>query len=754
MSTVTINIKYSLTLILVSIVGTCWGQIILDGKNDKVLVPVDNPKEFIISVLENKPILSNQPTVFVFASNQVYNWDGVLYINKMNVTLTGGGTIEGHIHIGTDAETFKKNNFDSYKETSHSNIIISNLRFTKYSVIGSSTEPAKIRSYIISAKPAPQNIAISIVNSCNVKIENCFFDNVPYPIVYTPNEKYVNQNVRRLNIVNCDFELCHTAVYAPSNVNNSLEYGDLLFSNNNVFPTKYGLDVSCIDGLKIFNNTFNTCLPKQHGSNIKAFQPGQVVITNNSFYGEHNGEAVILDSPGTAIIDGNLFSEQGSENPPIEKSRIACLRIIRTVKTSYTSGLAITNNLFSNVNRLPIFADGYFRSASIIGNTVSCTHYTSNKRVLYYFNSYSRDEVNLQPMRLNDNLLEDASGTLTLRMDVIKDMMNSNSLYPDEIWSRNKRIYTLKKGDRYIPVSVVGCSKTKPIYVVRPIKSSYTGDVPFIFNGVQFSIKVTSKTTDSQVLNKIKDVLMPVYGETHTFSIIDNNLWIVGKDMSVPTITPMWELNDKVSSYRFDVIYQNLGYNITVKDVDGKNFVNIPLYNYGIDFNDDCKIVRFGDCLTVLRTTKSNKQAELEFRERPSKKESFKWLYNDMFFACGNNGTTNTNQLLSKIVSLCYSDRATVKGNTIVLKEKDKEYNFNSGGETWYSTYSKHVSDYKFFTESGVEYDPDTGKYNNTGTSSSRPKNPIIGFQYFDTTLGRPIYWNGKEWVDSEGHKR
>ena len=216
----------------------------------------------------------------------------------------------------------------------------------------------------------------------------------------------------------------------------------------------------------------------------------------------------------------------------------------------------------------------------------------------------------------------------------------------------------------------------------------------------------------------------------------------------------MWELNDKVSSYRFNVIYQNLGYNITVKDVDGKNFVSKPLYNYGIDFNDDGKIVRFGDCLTVLRTMKSNKQAELEFRERPSKKESFKWLYNDMFFACGNNGTTSTNQLLSKIVTLCYSERAIVKGNTVVLKEKDKEYNFNSGGETWYSTYNKHVSDYKFFTESGIEYDPDTGKYNNAGTSSSRPKNPILGFQYFDTTLGRPIYWNGKEWVDSEGHKR
>lgn len=732
-------------------------DVVIKGNVDfvkPVSVPIDNPKSFITTILEHKPVVSNLPTVFIFSSNQIYNWDGDLVINKKNVTLTGGGTIEGHIHIGVDAETFMKNGFDSYKETAHSNIIISNLRFSKYSIIGTETDPGAIRSYILSAEPEPQNIAISVVNSCNVKIEGCFFDNVPYPIVYTPNKIYVNQNVRRLNVVNCDFELCHTAILAPSIVQNSYEYGDLIFSNNNVFPTHSGLDLNCIDGLKVSNNTFNTCLKNQNGFNIRATLPGQVVITNNSFYGEYNNEAVIIDTPGTAIIDGNLFSAQGIGNPPSRMDKVACLRVKRTVKTKYTSGLAITNNLFTDVNRLPIFAEGYFRSTTITGNTVSCKHYSSNKRVLYYYDSYSRDETRLQPMRMSDNLLEDVTGTLTLRMDVINDMMNSNSLYPDEILQRNQKTYALKKGENYIPVRVIECKKTKPIYVISPVRTTYKGEIPFIFNGIEFEIKVDSKATDVEVLERIIRKLKPVFGETHDFKIIDNLLWIVGKDSTVHAITPMCESGENLTPYRFEVVYQNLGYSITIKDTDNKNFVSAPLYNCGIDSNDDGKIVRFGNVLTVLNATKANKKAELEFKDRPVLKDSYKWLYNDMFFACGNGGKMITNKLLSEIVALCYSDLAIVKGNTLLFKEADKEYNFVSVGNTWYSTYTKHVADYKFVTDTGVEYNPDNDAFNNVGPSAARPKSAVIGFQYFDTTIGRPIYWNGSFWVDSEGKKR
>jgi hypothetical protein len=339
-------------------------------------------------------------------------------------------------------------------------------------------------------------------------------------------------------------------------------------------------------------------------------------------------------------------------------------------------------------------------------------------------------------------------------MEAINDLMNSNSLYPNEIWDRNKHIYTIKNGNNYIPVSVIGCSKTKPIYVVCPIQSSYTGDVPFIFNGIHYSISVDATTTEAQVLENIIKALRPKFEDTHEFKIIDNTLWIVGKNSDIPVITPMWEINEKTSPFRFEVLYQNLGYNIIIKDIDGKNFVGTPLYNYGIDSKDNGKIVRFGDILTVLSTNQTSKRAQLVFGERPQKLGSYKWLYNDMFFASGVGGTANTNQLLTSIVALCYADRAVVNDNTLELKEVGREYNFKTSGDTWYSTYNNHVVDYRFMTSCGIEYYPDKNSYNNFGVSSSRPSSPPIGFQYFDTTLGIPVFWDGKQWVDSESNKR
>lgn len=46
---------------------------------------------------------------------------------------------------------------------------------------------------------------------------------------------------------------------------------------------------------------------------------------------------------------------------------------------------------------------------------------------------------------------------------------------------------------------------------------------------------------------------------------------------------------------------------------------------------------------------------------------------------------------------------------------------------------------------------------NRNGTTHQRPNNQLddtwesIGFQYFDTTLGKPIWWNGTGWVDATG---
>lgn len=38
-----------------------------------------------------------------------------------------------------------------------------------------------------------------------------------------------------------------------------------------------------------------------------------------------------------------------------------------------------------------------------------------------------------------------------------------------------------------------------------------------------------------------------------------------------------------------------------------------------------------------------------------------------------------------------------------------------------------------------------------SGTKAARPANPSMGWMYFDTTLGKPIWWSGAKWVDATG---
>lgn len=38
-----------------------------------------------------------------------------------------------------------------------------------------------------------------------------------------------------------------------------------------------------------------------------------------------------------------------------------------------------------------------------------------------------------------------------------------------------------------------------------------------------------------------------------------------------------------------------------------------------------------------------------------------------------------------------------------------------------------------------------------SGTTGSRPTVTGIAYPYFDTTLNKPIWWNGTNWVDATG---
>lgn len=72
------------------------------------------------------------------------------------------------------------------------------------------------------------------------------------------------------------------------------------------------------------------------------------------------------------------------------------------------------------------------------------------------------------------------------------------------------------------------------------------------------------------------------------------------------------------------------------------------------------------------------------------------------------------------------------------------------GGYTFYNTSTK-----KFLIYSGNEFYDVFGNKDvpSSGPTSNRPSQDdiIIGFQYFDTTLNKPIWWTGDKWVDATG---
>ena len=65
----------------------------------------------------------------------------------------------------------------------------------------------------------------------------------------------------------------------------------------------------------------------------------------------------------------------------------------------------------------------------------------------------------------------------------------------------------------------------------------------------------------------------------------------------------------------------------------------------------------------------------------------------------------------------------------------------------------KEIND-RYVQGDGIIFIKD-GEYRTRGSSNERPIIPIdkhlIGKLYFDTTLNKPIWWNGTTWVDSTG---
>lgn len=78
--------------------------------------------------------------------------------------------------------------------------------------------------------------------------------------------------------------------------------------------------------------------------------------------------------------------------------------------------------------------------------------------------------------------------------------------------------------------------------------------------------------------------------------------------------------------------------------------------------------------------------------------------------------------------------------------------NINNLGN--YTNNTITIKDYPFVNFENNKFLMDNRQELNiiNGTTEQRPTNATIGFQYFDTTLNKPIWWNSTNWVDKDGN--
>lgn len=95
-----------------------------------------------------------------------------------------------------------------------------------------------------------------------------------------------------------------------------------------------------------------------------------------------------------------------------------------------------------------------------------------------------------------------------------------------------------------------------------------------------------------------------------------------------------------------------------------------------------------------------------------------------------------------------YSENSLDDGHISYCKETDKHYKFNSNNQSdpttgkWVEQHEAVPADEEDITEQNGTLQLANKTYD---------KQSFIGFQYFDTTVNKPIFWDGSKWIDATG---
>lgn len=252
-----------------------------------------------------------------------------------------------------------------------------------------------------------------------------------------------------------------------------------------------------------------------------------------------------------------------------------------------------------------------------------------------------------------------------------------------------------------------------------------------------------------------------VYGNMqYTVSQIGINKNILGQNIDVEFITEEYDSSEK------DEIKIN---NIFYKNITNENYNNID-YLLTIDnlnnirkidkreirqstLNNNCYVAGNLQSGQVIKVTASgNYTATTSFCNLSTYSSSIFFVVN----------TFNNNNYLEVYFNIISCNNINDINNLNIYKYNNDIYiAYNGGNSTNINVFSNHNIDLIGVNTFTTDILPTAQKieisYNKIektfGSTSSRPSNNLYkGFQHFDTTLNKPIWWNGTEWVDSEGN--
>lgn len=252
-----------------------------------------------------------------------------------------------------------------------------------------------------------------------------------------------------------------------------------------------------------------------------------------------------------------------------------------------------------------------------------------------------------------------------------------------------------------------------------------------------------------------------VYGNMqYTVAQIGINKNILGNNIDVEFITEEYDSSGKDEIKINNVFYKN----ITNKDynniecllaIDGLN--NIRKIDKGAirqsTLNNNCYVARNLQSGNVIKVTASeNYTATTSFCNLST-------LSSSIFFVVN---TFNNNNNLYVYFNIISCTNINDINNLSVYKYNNDIYiAYNGGNSTNINVFSNHKIDLITVDTFNTDILPEAQKieisYNKIektfGSTSSRPINNLYkGFQYFDTTLNKPVWWNGTKWVNLEGN--